>query len=88
VHSLLLCSGILSGFSDTPQQDESGNIKFGSFSLGDVMIREIQKFSRFAFRGKHILLENPPKNLLWNSSRARPNLDALILKWMDEGPRW
>jgi hypothetical protein len=27
-------------------------IKFGSFSLGDVFEREINKFGRFAFRGK------------------------------------
>jgi hypothetical protein len=27
-------------------------IRFGSFSLGDVMNQEIQKFGRFAFRDK------------------------------------
>jgi hypothetical protein len=30
----------------------AGNNRFGSFSLGDVMNHEIQKFGRFAFRDK------------------------------------
>jgi hypothetical protein len=37
----------------TPDEDEIGAIWFGSFSLGDVFEREIQKFGRFAFCGKH-----------------------------------
>jgi hypothetical protein len=37
----------------TPESDETGAIRFGSFSLGDVFESEIQKFGRFAFRGKH-----------------------------------
>jgi hypothetical protein len=37
----------------TPDADETGAIRFGSFSLGDVFESEIQKFGRFAFREKH-----------------------------------
>jgi hypothetical protein len=37
----------------TPDADEISAIQFGSFSLGDVFESEIQKFGRFAFRGKH-----------------------------------
>jgi hypothetical protein len=37
----------------TPDADEIGAIRFGSFSLGYVFESEIQKFGRFAFRGKH-----------------------------------
>jgi hypothetical protein len=31
----------------------ASELRFGSFSLGDVFEREISKFGRFAFRGKH-----------------------------------
>jgi hypothetical protein len=31
---------------------DAGCIRFGSFSLGDVMNQKIQKFGRFAFRDK------------------------------------
>jgi hypothetical protein len=43
------------------QPDGESPIKFGSFSLGDMFEKEIQKFGRFAFRGKHSSGEAPKK---------------------------
>jgi hypothetical protein len=37
----------------SPRGEENNVIRFSSFSLGDVFKREIQKFGRFAFHGKH-----------------------------------
>lgn len=42
----------LSSDGDHWWKGKTEEVKFGSFSLGDVFDREIQKFGRFAFRGK------------------------------------
>jgi hypothetical protein len=48
----VLCSGLSHG-SIHGELSRGAELKFGTFSLGDVFEQEIRRLSEFAFRGKH-----------------------------------
>jgi hypothetical protein len=67
----------------SPHKDENNVIRFGSFSLGDVFEREIQKFGRFAFHGKHSKGESSKRfvdEFVKIHERCRDDLEAEDLR--------